>query len=482
MLSDNQLPYFVSGQECRSSRTMPVIDPYTNRSLYSACLSGPPDIDRAVSGAKNSQGLLKSMPLHQRSSLLTSAAAYLQKNAAAVIQTIVQEASKPLRFAKAEFDRCLDNLVLCSEQMKHLSGELINMDASPAGVNRKGYWFREPVGTVLAITPFNFPLNLVAHKVAPAIAAGCPVIIKPASKTPGAAIWLTRAFLEAGLPPEAISCLIGSGHELAQALVKHPDIAKITFTGSYDVGREIAAQAGIKKTTFELGSNSAAIVDSDLIDLEYAVKRLCLGAFYYQGQVCISVQRIFVLEPVFQRFVDAFVEQVKSLKLGDPQSADTDIGPMITPSEAKRVKSWIDQSVTNGARLLIGGKLDGNFLSPAVLTSVPKDDLLMTQEAFGPVVVIEAANSLDEAIDRTNESRFGLQASIFSRYIDHIESAISRLDVGGVIVNDFPSYRLDHMPYGGVKDSGIGREGARFAIEEMTRIKMVVINNETIKV
>jgi acyl-CoA reductase-like NAD-dependent aldehyde dehydrogenase len=474
-------PFILNGRERFTNQTVPVVNPFSQEVIYQICSAGHQDIHAAVTSAASSCRTLRTMPLYQRSRILLNAVEYLRAKAQDVVMSIVLEAGKPIRYAQAEFERCLDNLTLCAEQAKHLGGELINMDASPAGVGRRGYWFREPLGTVLAITPFNFPLNLVAHKVAPAVAAGCPIIIKPASQTPGAALWLTKALLEGGYPPEALSCLVGSGQTLAEPLIRHPGIAKITFTGSFEVGQQIAAAAGIKKTTLELGSNSAAIVDDDPIDFEYAVKRLCLGSFYYQGQVCISVQRIYVLRPQFERFTQAFVALAKTLKAGDPQDPSTEIGPMITAHEADRVKSWIDLSLSHGARLLCGGVQTGSFIQPTVLTQVPPSDPLMAQEAFGPVVVIEPVDDLEEAIRRANDSRFGLQAGIFTRRIDHAERAIAQLDVGGVIVNDFPSYRLDHMPYGGVKDSGIGREGARFAIEEMTRIKMVVINNEQVQ-
>lgn len=473
-------PFVVCGTERRSDRSFPVCNPFDGSILYEMSSAGPADVEAAISGAAKARQIMNRLPLYQRSRIIRSASDFIQKNSDDVIASIVLEAGKPLRFARAETERCIENLQLCAECMTFMNGETINMDASAAGVFRRGYWFREAVGVVLAISPFNFPLNLVAHKLAPAVAAACPVILKPASKTPGGALWLTRAFLEAGLPAEAISCLCGSGDDVASPLVQHPDVAKVTFTGSYSTGMEIARLSGMKKITLELGSNSAAIVDDELTDFEYAVKRLCLGAFYYQGQVCISVQRIFVRDSIFHDFVERFIEKTSQLKLGDPREADTDIGPMISPAEALRVKSIIDSARENGGNILFGSDRNGSFISPTVLTSVKPDDPAAADEIFGPVVVIEPFKTIEEAIDRVNESRFGLQAGIFTRRIDTAEKAIRDLQVGGVVVNDFPSYRLDHMPYGGVKNSGVGREGARFAIEEMTRIKMVVINHEVL--
>lgn len=474
------LPFILCGQEIVSDFSpQAVVNPYNDTALYQFGSASDEDIELAVAGALEARKTMKDLPVNRRSDILRGAAKFLAENRTEVVACIVAEAGKPLRYAQSEFERCLENLVLCSEQIKHLNGETLQMDASAAGIGRRGFWFREPVGIVLAISPFNFPLNLAAHKVAPAIAAGCPVILKPSSKTPGTALWLGRALLAAGLPPQAFSCLLGPGAKTATQLVRRREIAKITFTGSYQTGALIAAQAGIKKTTFELGSNSAAIVDESLLDFDYAVRRLCLGAFYYQGQVCISVQRIFVHKALFQRFSDAFLEITGSLKLGDPSDPNTEIGPMITRPEADRIRKWMDISLTKGARLLCGGKQEGSFIHPTVLTNVAANDPLACQEAFGPVVVIEPVDSVDEGIIRANSSPFGLQAGLFTSRIDIAEKAIDRLDVGGVIINDFPSFRLDHMPYGGVKDSGIGREGARFAIEEMSRIKMVVINNNT---
>ena len=473
-------PFVLCGKDHVSDNSFKVFNPLDDSVLYEMASASAYDIESAVAGSVRARDSMKKMPMFQRSRIIRSAAEYLNIHRDEVIDTIVMEAGKPLRYARAEFDRCVENLTLCSECMSFINGETINMDASSAGASRKGYWFREPVGVVLAVSPFNFPLNLVAHKLAPAVAAGCPVILKPASKTPGGALWLTKAFLEAGLPPEAVSCLTGSGNDVAVPLVKHPDIAKVTFTGSFNTGMDIARMAGMKKLTLELGSNSAAIVDEDLLDFEYTVKRLCLGAFYYQGQVCISVQRIYVHQSIFRLFIEKFIEITKTLKIGNPSDADTEIGPMISPIEADRVKTTIDSAVKNGANILYGGQRDGSFIVPAVLTSVNPDDPLVSEEIFGPVAVIEPVMTIEEAISRVNTSRFGLQAGIFTRRLDSAEKAIRDLQVGGVIINDFPSYRLDHMPYGGIKDSGVGREGARYAIEEMSNIKMVVINNEVL--
>ncbi len=475
---NNSKPLIVCGRETFTDHFITVNNPFDGKVNYTVCTAGDHEIVMALNGARQSCLPMKKMPLFQRAGILRSAADYLEKNRSVVIASIVEDAGKPLRYAIAEFDRCIENLVNCSETAKQIHGEMLPMDASPVGVNRKGYWIREPVGIVLAISPFNFPLNLAAHKVAPAIAAGCPVILKPASKTPAAALWLTKALLAGGLPETAISCLCGSGTDVAAPLVQSPDIAMVTFTGSYETGVRIASCAGIKKLTFELGSNSAAIVDNELIDFDYTVRRLCFGAFYYQGQVCISVQRIYVHKDIFSRFIDAFVANTEKLICGDPALETTDIGPMISAAEAQRIQSWIEMSLENGARMLYGGRRNGSFISPTVLTDVNPADPLAAQEAFGPVVIIESVDNMSEALNRVNSSRFGLQAGIFTRRIDVAERAISDLQVGGIIVNDIPSYRLDQMPYGGVKDSGIGREGARYAIEEMTNLKMVVINND----
>lgn len=339
----------------------------------------------------------------------------------------------------------------------------------PYAKDRFGFYIRVPVGIIAAITPFNFPLNLVAHKVAPAIASANSVILKPASYTPLTAILLVKTLLEAGLPKNAINLITGPGGKIGDKLVTHPEIRMITFTGSLEVGEKITKLAGLKKLTMELGSNSACIVDKDA-DLELASKRIIVGAFSVAGQVCISVQRVFIHSSGMNKFLKIFIPFVKQLKLGDQLLEETDVGPMITPEAAKKTKQWIDEAKT---KILCGGNHKGSLFEPTVLVDVDEKAKIYSEEAFAPVVIVNKFDKFDEAIELVNHSKYGLQAGIFTADLNKAMEALKKIEVGGVIVNDVPTFRADVMPYGGVKSSGLGREGPKFAIEEMTELKAV---------
>jgi acyl-CoA reductase-like NAD-dependent aldehyde dehydrogenase len=356
-----------------------------------------------------------------------------------------------------------------------IHGETVPMDASRGSENRMGFWMRFPIGPVAAISPFNFPLNLVIHKIAPAVAAGNPVILKPASKTPGPAQLLVSLLLEAGLPDQAINLIFGSGAKVGEALVKDARVSKITFTGSPSIGKRIKQISGLKKITLELGSNSAVIIDDDA-NIDLALERCLEGSFAYSGQVCISVQRIYVHDSLYESFTKDFIGKINVLKIGDPAEKSTDIGPLISKTESERVEDWVKEATDNGADILCGGKRDRNFYEPTVLTNVKNEMKVICQEAFGPIVSLIPFNNYTDSLSMLNNSIYGLQAGVFTKNITHAFDAVKQLNVGGIIINDVPSYRADHMPYGGVKESGIGREGARFAIEEMTNIKMIVFN------
>ena len=334
---------------------------------------------------------------------------------------------------------------------------------------------RFPVGVIGAISPFNFPLNLVAHKVAPAIAAGCSVILKPASLTPLTSIKLGEIMMEAGLPPGGLNIIFGSGGTVGDWLVTDERVSMITFTGSPPVGKRIKEKSGLKKVTLELGSNSAVIVDENA-DLDLAVERSVMGSFAYAGQICISVQRIYLHKNIYERFKKDFLEKTSKLKLGDPLDKATDIGPMITEEDARRTESWVNEAVRDGAKILIGGKREGAFYSPTVLENVKPEMKVVALEVFAPVVCFIPFDDFSDAVKMVDDSIYGLQAGVFTDNIENAFQAIKGIKVGGVIVNDVPTYRADNMPYGGVKESGIGREGVKFAIEEMTDIKMICFN------
>ena len=388
---------------------------------------------------------------------------------------IALEASKPMKFALAEVDRSIQTYKFAAEEAKRIHGEMIPMDAAPGGDNRLGFTVREPIGIIGAITPFNFPMNLVAHKVGPAIAAGNTIVLKPAGQTPLSSFFIAELLHEAGLPDGVLNVVTGSGGVIGDALVTDPRIAMITFTGSPAVGIAIRNKAGLKRVTLELGSNSAVIVDRD-VNLDAIIPRCITGAFSNQGQVCISVQRIYVHEERYDEFVEKFVEATGKLIIGDPLDPATDVAAMISQKDVQRSLEWIEEARQHGASVATGGTAEGNVLKPTVLLNVDPSVQVSCKEVFAPVVLINKVKSVEEAVDLTNASDFGLQAGIYTENIRTALDAAEKLHVGGVMINDIPTFRVDHMPYGGVKQSGVGREGLKYAVEEMTEMKLIVIN------
>ncbi len=459
-----------------AGKTVDVINPYDNSLLGRLPQASAENVDQAIATAHAHRALMAEMPAHERAAILEKTAALLERDKEKMIKSIVLESGKTRKWATVETVRGMENLKFAAEAAKSLHGETVPLDASRGSEGRLGFWMRVPVGVVAAIPPFNFPLNLVIHKVAPAIAAGNTIVLKPASNTPGPSQILVELLLEAGLPREALQLLYGSGSAVGEAMVRDPRVAKVTFTGSPPVGKRITQVAGLKKLTLELGSNSGTIIDESA-DLDKAVARCVMGSFAFSGQVCISVQRIFVHEKIREAFTEKFVAETQKQTIGDPLEAATDIGPMISEHEAVRVESWIREAREQGARLLTGGTRRGSILEPTVLTDVKPEMQVMCHEVFGPVVSIMPFSDFDQAIDMVNDSVFGLQAGVFTQNFTHIMKAMKRLDTGGVMINDVPTYRVDQMPYGGVKDSGLGREGARFATEEMTHIRMIMLNS-----
>jgi acyl-CoA reductase-like NAD-dependent aldehyde dehydrogenase len=448
---------------------------YNGNVLGTIPMAGAEEIDQAIAAAQQAFPAMAALPAYQRAEILSKAVTLLQHRREEIARTIAAEAGKALKFARAEADRGIQTFTFAAEEAKRIHGETVPLDATPAGATHMGFFLRVPVGVVVAISPFNFPLNLVAHKVAPALAVGNTVVLKPATVTPLTSVIHGEILQEAGLPAGALNIIFGDGRTVGDQLVSDPRPAKVTFTGSPPVGRHIMSRAGLKKVTLELGNSSPTIVDHDA-DLSVAVPKCVVGSFYNSGQVCLSVQRIYVHRGIEEEFTDRFVQATAALKVGDPLDEACDVGPMIDEGEAIRAEEWVKEAADGGARVLIGGKREGALLHPTVLTHVMQSMKVVCAEVFAPVVSIMPFDDFEEALHQANDTSYGLQAGVFSRDVQKAWQAIKRLDFGGVIINDVPTFRADHMPYGGVKESGIGREGVRHAIEEMTHVKMVAFN------
>ena len=437
--------------------------------------SSKQDVYNAINRAFNVKNVMAQMPAYQRADILTRTAQLIDKQKNEIAELIVTESGKPIRYARSEVGRSIETFMFSADAARNLHGETIPMDAAKGCVGKIGYYIRVPVGIIGAITPFNFPLNLVAHKVGPAIAAGCPIVLKPSPITPLTAQLLAEILQEAGLPRGAFEVLVG-GTEVGKWLTTDPRIAMITFTGSPTVAKAISQIAGIRRTTFELGGNAGVIIDKDVNLNDVVINSLLTGSFAYSGQVCISVQRIYIHNTLYDKFKTSFIKKIRHLKIGDPMKDETDIGPLISKNTNKRITSWIEEAICQGATLLTGGKGKDLMMQATVLENVTDSMQVMRDEIFGPVVNLISYDDFETALKALDNSEFGLQAGIFSSDLAKIMQAIKQLDVGGVIINDIPTFRVDQMPYGGNKNSGVGREGPKFAIKDMTTLKTVVIN------
>lgn len=474
---DADFPFCLAGEPGRSSETLEVRNPFNGSVIGRTWLAGDTEFERAVSAAERAALVMRNMPAHERAAILMTVSAELKSRRDKIARTLAGEAGKPIRDATTETERAAMTFQVAAEEARRLGGEVIPMDLAPHGERRIAITRRFPIGPIAAISPFNFPLNLAAHKIAPAIAAGNPIVLKPATKTPLSALYLGELATRAGLPPGAISVL-PMARRTGDRLVTDPRFKLLTFTGSSAVGWDMKNRAGRKKVILELGGNAGVIVDEGA-NLEFAAKRVTTGGFAFAGQSCISVQRVYVHERVFDRFAAHLVRFVEALTVGDPMDPATDLGPMIEASEAARIETWVNEAVSAGARVLTGGhRLGPALYAPTVLTDVPADAKVCAQEAFAPLVALFPFSTFDAALDAVNDSSYGLQAGVFTPNLEHALRAFDILDVGGVIVNDVPTWRIDHMPYGGVKESGLGREGPRYTIEEMTELKLLVINRE----
>jgi acyl-CoA reductase-like NAD-dependent aldehyde dehydrogenase len=466
--------FYIGGHFFDSRRSENVYDKFTGEIVGTYPFADDDLISMAIAAANEAETPMESFPAHKRSDVLEKIATSLKEREAEIAKVICQEAGKPIKQATTEVKRAQQTFRFAAAAAKESDGSTVRLDATIGSESKYGFYMRVPLGVVAAISPFNFPLNLVAHKVAPAIAAGCPVILKPASYTPLTSYLLAEIISQTELPPGAFNLLFGSGSDVGMPLVQAENIRAITFTGSPEIGYEISRNAGIKRLILELGSNSAVVLDRSA-DLDFAVPRITMGGFAYSGQVCISVQRIFVTESLYDDFVQRLLIHVGSLSVGNPADETTDVGPMISENEAIRVESWVNEAVSSGAKILAGGTRNGAVYEPTVLTDVSPNMKVVNKEIFGPIVTVTPFKHFADAIDMVNDSAFGLQAGVFTKNIDNMNTAIHNLKVGGVIINDVPTYRADNMPYGGVKMSGLGREGIKFAIEELTDIRMVVI-------
>jgi acyl-CoA reductase-like NAD-dependent aldehyde dehydrogenase len=469
---------FIDGQWVAGGDQMDVTNKYTQEVFASVPTARQEDVDAAIAAAKQAVPLMADMPAYRRAEILGRAAALITERKQELAETIAIEAGKALKYALVEVDRAISTFTLAAEEAKRVHGETIPLDAVPAGEGYFGFWLRRPVGVIAAISPFNFPLNLVAHKVAPAIAAGNPVVLKPASTTPITAVKLCQILETAGLPPGALNLVVGPGSTVGEWLVTDPRVDKITFTGSPPVGEHILSVAGIKKVTLELGNTSPVIIAPDA-DLDLVAKRCAVGAYYNSGQVCISVQRIYSQKGITDPFTEKFVQASEAMVVGDPLDERVDVGPMIDPGEVDRIEGWVEEARDGGAEVLSGAKRDGAIYWPTVLTNVTPEMKVVDQEAFAPVASVIPYDDFEAALELADASEFGLQASIFTRDIQQVFKAVKRLNFGGVMINETPAFRADHMPYGGNRQSGLGREGVRFAIEEMTNIQMVAIRLES---
>lgn len=462
------------------SETIAVASPFDGTEIGSVPLSTADDIDRAVASAK--QAFVEHpLPRWKRAEILDTAARLLAERVEQFAKTIATEAAKPIRTARVEAQRAVATFQFAAAQARTFEGDLVPLDAIAAGEGKVGFAMRVPIGVVGAITPFNFPLNLVAHKVAPAIAAGCPVVLKPATQTPLSAINLATMLVEeCGLPADRLHVVTGGGSTVGNAIVEHPDVAMITFTGSPDVGWGIRARAPRKRVGLELGNNAPVIIEPDS-DWRGAVKKIRVAGFSHAGQSCISTQRVYVHNDILGPFTSSLVDEVSTLALGDPLDEATEVSALISTADRDRVKRWIDEAVDQGATVACGGEVDHDLgsdgvLVPTVLTNVTPEMEVSRSEVFGPVVALAGYDTLDEAIAMANDTRYGLQAAIFTNRLADAMTAFGSLDFGGVLVNEVPTWRADQQPYGGVGDSGNTREGPGYAVREMTELRMVVLS------
>ncbi|GHB34650.1 aldehyde dehydrogenase [Pseudovibrio japonicus] len=457
--------------------SLAVINPATGAVIANLPTATNGDVESAISAAQIGLKKGRRMSRARRAEILLETAKLVNENAEDFAQTIVRESGKTIRQAAKEVMRCVNTLTLSAEEAKRLTGEIIPFDSFAGSENRHGYFTREPLGIILAITPFNDPLNLIAHKLGPALAGGNSVILKPSALTPLSAIKLAECFYEAGLPREMLTVVIG-GSQIGDALVRRNEIRMVSFTGGSNTGETISHAAGLKRTAMDLGGNAPVIILSDC-EIELAVSSCVSGAFWAAGQNCVGVQRIFVHQEIYEKFLKMFVAETKKLRCGDPMDQATDVGPMITETEAIRIEQWVNEAIASGATAMCGHNRTGAFYAPTILVNVDPGSKINCEEVFAPVVLISGFSDLDEVILDADKPEFALHAAVFSNDISNIQKVIDGLDVGGIMVNDSSDYRFDGMPFGGSKRGSMGREGVKFALEEMTQTKVVCYNHSS---
>lgn len=465
---------YIGGKFKKTDYKLTVTNPYNNETVAETFLAKKEELEEAVSAAQSVQKKMKEMPSFRKYEILMQISYEIKNNREHLANVLAQEAAKPLRYALGEIDRATQTFLVAAEESKRLPSDYLSIDWTPAGKGKEGLVKYFPLGLIAGISPFNFPMNLAVHKIAPAIAAGNPIILKPARTTPLSVLELAKIIDKTSLPKGAVS-ILPMDRECGNQLVTDERFKMVTFTGSPEVGWKMKREAGKKKVVLELGGNAGAAI-TESADLDFAVQRCLIGGFAYSGQVCIHLQRIFIHESIFNEFKDKFVEGAKKLKKGPPTDIDTDITAMIDEENAMRVEDLVNKTVEEGAELLCGGKRKGTFFEPTVLTNTKPGMPVNASEVFGPVVTIEPYTNFTEAIDSINDSVYGLQAGVFTNNLDEVNYAFNNLEVGGVIINDIPTFRVDHMPYGGIKDSGFGREGLKYSIMEMLEPKLMVKN------
>ncbi|MEL7447180.1 MAG: aldehyde dehydrogenase family protein [Pseudomonadota bacterium] len=468
-------PLYLNNKAAQPNTDLAVTDKFTGEVAFRTALATPDVIDEAIAGAVRATEPMRKLASFEKQDVLMHCVSRFKERFDELAYALCVEAGKPIKDSEGEVTRLIDTFRIAGEEAVRNYGEVMPLDISERARGYSAMWKRVPIGPCSFISPFNFPLNLAAHKIAPAIAVGCPFVMKPASKTPLGALIMGEVLAECDVLPEGAFSILPASRDGADLFTVDERLKLLSFTGSPGVGWALKAKAGKKPVVLELGGNAAVIVDHDA-DLDDALERIIFGAFYQSGQSCIGVQRIIIHEDIYNRFKDMLVAKTATLVAGDPKNRDTFIGPMISEGEATRLKGWIDEAVEGGATLLTGGGLsNGNMLEATLLENVDKDARALNEEAFGPLAILQKFSAFDEALDEVNRSKFGLQAGIFTRDLFKMFDSWDELDVGGIVINDVPSYRVDNMPYGGVKDSGLGREGIKFAMEDMTEIRNLVI-------
>ncbi len=465
----------IAGKKVYKQEEIEIHFPYDGSLVGTIPRGKKEDVDLAVEAAKKGFEKIKKMTAYERYQCLQKAARIISRRAEEFAELLTLEVGKTIKESMAEVGRAINTITLAAEEAKRILGEEVPFDAAPGIKNKVGFYRRVPLGIIGCITPFNFPLNLTCHKVAPALAAGNSVIIKPSENTSLTVIKLAEVLIEAGFPPEAVNVVTGYGEEAGDALVRNEDVRMITFTGSVETGKIIMSRGGLKKYAMELGSNAGVYIDEDQdYRLKEIAEKVARGGFALAGQVCISVQRVFVHEKLFDSFVKEITDFSRTIKVGDPRKSDTDMGPVIDKNAADRIMEWIEEAKGLGAKVVYGGnRISDTLIEPTVVINVPEEAKLFKKEVFGPVIVVNKVSSIEEGIKQVNNSPYGLQAGIFTNNLKNAFKFSEEVECGGIMVNEIPTFRVDQMPYGGVKESGIGREGPHFAIEEMTEIKTI---------